>query len=133
MIQDLFSIPKEHLFDELKRNNFSEDQIDIFLKLKIDIIKLSSDYPELYSVLQKVSQEFDIDPVNMLHYLKEKKNTHKVFHRNADLRKYAVGRTNYDLKEFLEMFNMHPINQEEHVLLQPVFCKICQIIKTEDF
>lgn len=75
MIQDLFSIPKEHLFDELKRNNFSEDQIDIFLKLKIDIIKLSSDYPELYSVLQKVSQEFDIDPVNMLHYLKEKKNT----------------------------------------------------------
>ena len=105
----------------MKRNNFPEDQIDIFSKLKIDTTKLLSDDPKLYLVLQKVFEEFDIIRFTCYIISKKKKTTNKVFHRNVDLRKYAVERTNYDLKEFLEILNMHPIKQEEQVLLQPVF------------
>jgi hypothetical protein len=44
----------------------------IFSRSKIDSKKLSFDYPSLYSILQKVSEEFEIDPTDMLNYLKEK-------------------------------------------------------------
>ncbi|CAF1466169.1 unnamed protein product [Adineta ricciae] len=132
LIRDLFSIPRDRLFEELQRNNLSEDQINIFSTLTVGIPHISSNHPTLYMILQKVSREFEIDPVQMLNYLKEKKFTNRIFHLNIDLRKYAVEHSVYDLKEFLEQLNMHPLDEDEQVLLQPLFRIICQIMKQND-
>ncbi len=69
-------------------------------KSKIDSTKLSSDYPSLYSILQKVSEEFEIHPADMLNYLKEKKYGNNYFHLNVDITRYANEHTNYDLDQF---------------------------------
>lgn len=72
MIRDLFLIPLDRLCEELRHKNLSGTQMTIFSRSKIDSKKLSFDYPSLYSILQKVSEEFEIDPTDMLNYLKEK-------------------------------------------------------------
>ncbi len=72
MIRDLFLIPLDRLCEELRHKNLSKTQMTIFSRSKIDSKKLSFDYPSLYSILQKVSEEFEIDPTDMLNYLKEK-------------------------------------------------------------
>ncbi|CAF1430602.1 unnamed protein product [Rotaria sordida] len=119
LIRDLFLVPKNRLRKELIRNNLPETQVEIYSKRKIDSKKLLSDYPLLYSILQKVSEEFEIDPVHMLNYLKQEKDLNKYFHLDVDLTKYAYEHTNYDLKQFLENKKMHSLDEEEYVLLQP--------------
>ncbi|CAF2928523.1 unnamed protein product [Rotaria sp. Silwood2] len=132
LIRDLFSIPKDWLCEELMHNNLPDTDVKIYLKRETDSKKLSSEYPLLYSILQKVSKEFEIDPVHMLYYLKEKKDSNKSFHLNADLAKYVYEHTNYDLKQFLETKKMYPLDEEEYVLLQPVFINSCRTIDVDD-
>jgi hypothetical protein len=131
LIRDLFLIPLDRLCEELKHNNLSETQVAIFSRSKIDGKKLSSDYPLLYAILQKVSEEFEIDPANMLNYLKEKKYGNNFFNLNADIARYANEHTNYDLNQFLKKLNMHSLDEKEYILLQPVFTNICRKINKD--
>ncbi|CAF3560888.1 unnamed protein product, partial [Rotaria sp. Silwood2] len=132
LIRDLFSIPKDRLCEELIHNNLPDTDVKIYLKREVDSKKLSSEYPLLYYILQKVSKEFEIDPVHMLYYLKEKKDSNKSFHLDADLAKYVYEHTNYDLKQFLETKKMYPLDEKEYVLLQPVFINSCRTIDLDD-
>ncbi len=47
-----------------------------------------------------MSEEFEIDPADMLNYLKEKKYGTNFFHLNVDITRYANEHTNYDLNQF---------------------------------
>ncbi|CAF3478403.1 unnamed protein product [Rotaria sp. Silwood1] len=114
LIRDLFSIPKDWLCEELIHNNLPDTDVKIYSKRETDSKKLLSEYPLLYSILQKVSKEFEIDPVHMLNYLKEKKDPNKSFHVNADLKKYVYEHTNYDLKQFLETKEMYPLDEQDY-------------------
>ena len=73
LIRDMFSIPLTRLSEELKSHNLSETQVGIFSRPTITTTKLESDYPLLYTILRKVSEEFEINSAAMLLYLKEKK------------------------------------------------------------
>ncbi|CAF1161594.1 unnamed protein product [Rotaria sp. Silwood1] len=114
LIRDLFSIPKDWLCEELIHNNLPDTDVKIYSKRETDSKKLLSEYPLLYSILQKVSKEFEIDPVHMLNYLKEKKDPNKSSHVNAELKKYVYEHTNYDLKQFLETKEMYPLDEEDY-------------------
>ena len=55
----------------------------------------------LYSILQQVSEEFEIDPADRLNYLKEeKKYGNNSFHLNVDITRYVSEHTNYDFNQF---------------------------------
>ena len=94
--------------------------------------QLSSDQPSLFKILENISQEFGIDPDRMLIYLKEKSND--TFHLNEQLNRYATAckrAKNYSLNDFLMISNMHSLDEEDSLLLQSVFRRICQMINQD--
>ena len=98
----------------------------IFFQPTITTTKLESDYPLLYTILQKVSEECEINSAMMLLYLKKKKCGNSMFHLNVDITKYAYEHQSYDLNKFLRVLNRYLLDETEFIIFQLVLINICR-------
>lgn len=125
---------RKRIEEEIKVQHLPKKDIQIFSKEEISFTDLVSDYPHLYTILNDISNEFNISGNCMLMYLQQKKVNH-LFHIDDDIQQYAKARQLtkiYNLDEFLnELDMMHTLEEPDLSLLQPVFQHVCQIINKD--
>ena len=70
----------------------------------------------------------------MIFYLKEKKRSNESFHIDGNLKAYVRSHesdSTYNVNEFLATVDMHLLDGQDAIPLQPVFEKVCRILNKQ--
>jgi hypothetical protein len=92
--------------------------------------RLSMERPFLSYLGKKISNQYGLTEIELIHYLQKKRNCNSNFHLDQEIKDFAIRHsisTDYDIEKFIQEENLFiNIDENERKKLQKVFEEICR-------